>query len=217
MRAVTPEMKAIQQANASLIDFGKETIQDADEPAFSNNVNYLFETTVRLLSAGSDKPPYLLERTARITRVLSYAVRWIAAFAPVGSGQPRMRQVWKWLGQVSLAMLATGLVGWMLGAHHDVAGTISAVLYGVIVVLALVALGCVLGYRWGFITVILTVAGACAGAGALVWWSPVLHDETLPIWMWDVPLLHAIPAAGVIVLIPLAILTRSLSKVRHVR
>lgn len=217
MRPLTPEMKAIQQANATLIDFGKETILDADEPGFSDNVNYLFGTTVRLLSGGSEKPPYMLERTARITRVLSYGVRWIAAFAPVGREQPHVRQVWKWMGQVCLAMLATGVVGWMIGTRHDVAGTISAVLYGVLVVLLLVALGCVLGYRWGFVAVILGLAGACLGAGALVWWSPALHDQTIPIWKWDARLLHVIPAAGVAVLIPLAIVTRTLSKVRPIR
>jgi hypothetical protein len=210
-------MKAIQQANASLIGFGKETILDADEPAFSNNVNYLFGTTVSLLAGGADKPPYILERSVRITRVLSYAVRWIAAFAPVGREQPHMRQVWKWMGQVALVMLGAGAVGWMLGSNHDVVGTISAALYGVIVVFALVALGCVLGFRWGFAAVIATVAGACIGAGAVVWWSPVLRDQTVLVWIWDVRLLLAIPAAGVIALIPLALLTRALSRVRNVR
>lgn len=212
-----PALSATRKANASLIGYGAETMLDADEPAFTNNVNYLLQTTIRVLQGNAKEPPAMLSRAARVTRIMSYGVRWVAAIAPPYREAPKASSVWKWSAFVIILMSVAGLAGWGMGAKRDLANTAAAALYSIVAILAFVSLGCVVGWRTGFATTVALVAGVSLGVGAVVWTHPGLFPEWHFIGSSHLPWVTAVPLLGLVTIALLGFLTRLLARIPRLR
>lgn len=208
-----PALSATRKANASIFGFGREALLDADEPAFTNNVNYLLQTTIRVLQGDAKEPPALLSRAARITRILSYGMRWVAAFAPPYREAPKASSVWKWSAFVLILIFIAGLAGWGMGAKHDLVNTAAAALYGVVAVLALISLGCVVGWRAGFATIVALVAGVCLGIGAIVWTHPGIFPPWHFVGSSHFPWVVAIPLSGMLAIAAFALLSHLMARI----
>ena len=132
-----------------LIGYGLETVKDATEPQFSDNMAYLGDAFVRMLKGNSANPPAALDTASRVLRYYSYFARLVVFLA---------RQPTK-AGTILFLFLGIILIGgliwiWGYGVGHQVplAQYATWAGYGVIAALSLVAAGTVLGWRWGFVS-----------------------------------------------------------------
>jgi hypothetical protein len=132
---------AVVRANVRLIGYGTEGIPDADEPQFTKNLQYLTNTAIRVARGSAEKTPAELSVFERGMRLISYLVLWITSL------MPRRRQVRSVFPILAAVLVVAGLLvgaGFMLGSKMQW-GTIFT--DGVIGLL-LMALGCLLGFRW---------------------------------------------------------------------
>jgi hypothetical protein len=146
---VTAAVSDIQHANSKLIGYGGVTLQDAQEPALSDDIDYVSSAFVSLLHGNFRKLPSQLDALTRITRFFSYLVKITLWFQPVRVTDHSAKNVWpRIIAGAGLLGLA-GFAGWSLAQAKPAFGTASLanLLCFLAGGLALIASGCFLGKR----------------------------------------------------------------------
>jgi hypothetical protein len=195
----------IQRANSRLIGFGHETLQDAVEPDFSNNVDALLRTCLQLAKGNRDQPPAALDRLSRALRIASYPLKMVAASAPVK--KPSVRGVWRWIGVTLLLVAMVAALAWV-SAKGDPAGWLMAIIYTLAAGAFLVACGCGLGFRWWSVIPAMLFLGVVLGrvfppVPVQFSWMPRWLNERAPDLAKSIPDL-ILPAAALLTLFGIA-------------
>jgi hypothetical protein len=145
IHADSPGRLRTQRENAELIGHGLETIADASEPRFSQDLSSLADTAAAMMKGSSEKAPRALDIPSRAMRFLSYFARAVAAMAGPGA---QAKTTWRF-GIVTAIVLVVGIVlGWSFGSHTALLTVLTALGLGVAAVGGLIGAGCVLGWRW---------------------------------------------------------------------
>lgn len=151
--------KATQAANRKLIGLGLENLQDASEPALSQNVDYLVGATIRLARGSSREMGQDLTIIERLSRLFSHLMLLMTWVAPVSVHRRRTGTMIKWAICTLLIASIASIMAFLIASGSAISAAMANVVMGGVIGLTLLCIGAVLGWKWWWAGVALFLAG----------------------------------------------------------